>query len=67
MLKLPSEPVDCNEEEHLMYLNSLIDMTNESMIQALGVLLKWLDVSWRFLHLDEQTQAPVMAVNTISL
>jgi hypothetical protein len=50
-----------------MYLNSLIDMTNESMIQALGVLLKWLDVSWRFLHLDEQTQAPVMAVNTISL
>ncbi|PNF16373.1 hypothetical protein B7P43_G10502, partial [Cryptotermes secundus] len=50
-----------------MYLNSLIDMTNESMIQALGVLLKWLDVSWGFLHLDEQTQAPIMAINTISL
>ncbi|XP_021941355.1 mutS protein homolog 5-like, partial [Zootermopsis nevadensis] len=67
LLKLPSEPKDCNEEEHLMYLNSLIDMTNESMTHALGVLLKWLDVSWGFLHLDQQTQATVMAVNTISL
>jgi hypothetical protein len=67
LLKLPSEPVDCNEEEHLMYLNSLIDMTNESMIQALGVLLKWLDVSWGFLSLDERAQAPIMAVSTISL
>ena len=67
MLRLPSEPEECNEEEHLIYLNSLIDMTNESMIQALGVLLKWLDISWGFLHLDQLTQAPVMAVNTISL
>jgi DNA mismatch repair protein MSH5 len=67
LLRLPSEPEECNEEEHLIYLNSLIDMTNESMIQALGVLLKWLDLSWGFLHLDQQTQAPVMAVNTISL
>jgi hypothetical protein len=50
-----------------MYLNSLIDMTNESMIQALGVLLKWLDVTWGFLHLDQMTQASITAVNTISL
>jgi len=50
-----------------MYLNSLIDMTNESMIQAFGILLKWLDVSWGFLHLDQQIRAPIMAVNTISL
>ena len=67
MLRLSSEPKDCNEEEHLIYLNSLINMTNESMIQALGVLLKWLDISWGFLHLDQQTQAPITAVNTISL
>jgi hypothetical protein len=67
LLKLPSEPQECNEDEHLMYLNSLIDMTNESMIQALGVLLKWLDISWGFLDLDQLTQAPIIAVNTISL
>jgi hypothetical protein len=42
-------------------------MTNESMSHALGVLLKWLDVSWGFLHLDQQTEATIMAVNTISL
>jgi hypothetical protein len=67
LLKLSSEPEECNEEEHLMYLNSLIDMTNESMTHALGVLLKWLDVSWGFLHLDKQSQATIMAVHTISL
>jgi hypothetical protein len=67
LLKLPGEPEECNEDEHLLYLNSLIDMTNESMMQALGILLKWLDMSWKHLYLELQKQPPVLAVNVLSL
>ncbi|PSN55908.1 hypothetical protein C0J52_00468 [Blattella germanica] len=66
LLNLPDEPKECNEDEHLVYLNSLMDMSNECMIQALGVLLKWLDVSWGFLHLEQDRQPSIMAVNTLS-
>ncbi|KAJ9576025.1 hypothetical protein L9F63_007125, partial [Diploptera punctata] len=55
LLKLPGEPEESNEDEHLLYLNSIIDMTNESMTQALGILLKWLDIQPSTISVDHSS------------
>ncbi|XP_049816489.1 mutS protein homolog 5-like [Schistocerca nitens] len=67
-IKFPNAPEEFGEEEHVRYINSLLEMTAESMIFSLGCLLQCLDKSYLHLNLDvRQKTAPVLAINTISL
>nr|CAD7445575.1 unnamed protein product [Timema bartmani] len=67
-LRLPSEPEDSSEDEHTLYMNMLINFRAESMVLALGTLLKYLDKAWVTLSLQNTwTSAPVLVINTVSL
>ncbi|XP_069675709.1 mutS protein homolog 5-like isoform X6 [Periplaneta americana] len=66
--RLPSEPQESCEEMHHLYLSTLLDLTSEAMVHALGVLLKWLDVSWTFLQLEQHNAAAtIMTFTNFSL
>ncbi|CAG2069493.1 unnamed protein product [Timema podura] len=49
-------------------MNMLINFRAESMVLALGTLLKYLDKAWVTLSLQNTwTSAPVLVINTVSL
>ncbi|KAF4524171.1 hypothetical protein B566_EDAN010627 [Ephemera danica] len=65
-LRLPGAPDD--DDAQLTYVHSLIDMTAESTVYALGGLLGFLDRCWCDINLDvTERKAPVLAINVISL
>ncbi|XP_065340790.1 mutS protein homolog 5-like isoform X2 [Cloeon dipterum] len=69
-MRLPSEPEASkqNDESHLHYIHSLIDLNNDCSVYAFGALLKFLDKSWANLNLEARDQvAPIVAVKKISL
>ena len=63
-IKLPFEPKTNGQQEHMMFLTSLIPFSNENMIRAMGCLLKFLDRCGRELFKIDvaQGQAPVVDV-----
>ncbi|XP_068086167.1 mutS protein homolog 5-like [Anabrus simplex] len=67
-VRLPGEPEDSEEEEHVWYINTVVNLTAESMVLALGTLLNCLDKSFVYLNLEAtQRVAPISAVHIISM
>ncbi|KAG8236390.1 hypothetical protein J437_LFUL014911 [Ladona fulva] len=67
-LQLPGEVRRMSDEERFNYLHSIIDMTAETMVQALGALLLYLDRSWAELTLQPGSRTPpILAINALSL
>ncbi|KAE8753179.1 hypothetical protein FOCC_FOCC000102 [Frankliniella occidentalis] len=54
LLKLPGEPDEYPEEDHKQYIRSLIDTSQDSMINALARLLKYLNNNLAWLCLSQQ-------------
>lgn len=42
-IKLPFEPKDSNDDEHELFISSLIPIRNERMVRATGALLQYMD------------------------
>jgi hypothetical protein len=69
-LRLPCEPEGSlkDDQSHLDYVHSLIDLNNDCSVFALGALLKFLDKNWSSLNLEAgDLSAPIVAVKKISL
>jgi len=69
-LRLPCEPEGSlkDDESHMNYIHSLIDLNNDCSVYALGALFKFLDKNWGSLNLEVREQtAPIVALKRISL
>ncbi|XP_034940335.1 uncharacterized protein [Chelonus insularis] len=66
-LKLECEPENASNAERIIFLNSLFNFKSCLMIQALGVLLRYLDENWNRLSLNPSGQAQFVTINTIKL
>ncbi|XP_071454874.1 mutS protein homolog 5-like [Hetaerina americana] len=67
-IHLPYEPKGMSEEEHSNYIHSLVDMSAETMVQALGALLFYLDRTWAEVNLQAGVRSPpILDVNLITL
>lgn len=65
-LRLPGEPEDWPEEDHKQYLRSLIDTTQDSMVNALARLLKYLTTNLAWLCLSHQ-QNPIVGIRNLCM
>ncbi|XP_046389067.1 mutS protein homolog 5-like isoform X2 [Ischnura elegans] len=67
-IHLPHEPKGLSEEEHNNYIHSLVDMSAETMVQALGALLIYLDRTWAEVNLQVGVRTPpVLDLTLITL
>ena len=67
-IRLPNEPKGLSEEEHNNFIHSLVDMSAETMIQALGALLIYLDRTWAEVNLVAGVRTPpVLDISLITL
>ncbi|XP_034246125.1 mutS protein homolog 5-like [Thrips palmi] len=65
-LKLPGEPEDLPEEEHKQFIRSLIDTSQDSMINALARLLKYLTNNLAWLCLSH-AQSPILGLRNLCI
>ncbi|XP_063241372.1 mutS protein homolog 5-like [Bacillus rossius redtenbacheri] len=66
-LRLPSEPADASEDEHERFLQSVLNLGAETMVTALGTLLRHLDAAWPALSLTAEASAPVLLLTNMLL
>lgn len=66
-LKLETEPEDLNDDDRVLFLNSIINFNRTIMIHALGLLLKYLDKNWNAMALEAVGQAKFMQLHKMNL
>ena len=68
-LKIPNESSNQTEESHYIYIASLINLDEETMIRSTGALLKFIEKRRIGFELETVTnmRVPVMSISSISL
>lgn len=65
-MRLGFEPDGLSEEDHIIFLNSYIDLKQESLVMSLGMLLRFLDKYLPHSNLAHDV-SPFMVLKHISL
>ncbi|CAB3239487.1 unnamed protein product [Arctia plantaginis] len=66
-LSLPTEPLNCSDEERSLYLRTVIDFSQTQSVHAMGALLRYLDLNWAKLSMELHGKPNFLSLRIISL